>query len=93
VHLDTLRIRAFPFPDSVAQFVARHELVYLVEQNRAAQLRSLLINEFDIDPARVVPILHYDGTPITARFIAREVGDRVRARKVTPMTRDRAAAT
>jgi 2-oxoglutarate ferredoxin oxidoreductase subunit alpha len=52
-----------------------------------------LINEFDIDPARVVPILHYDGTPITARFIAREVGDRVRARKVTPMTRDRAAAT
>ena len=93
VHLDTLRIRAYPFPDSVAQFVARHELVYLVEQNRDAQLRSLLINEFGIDPARIVPILHYDGTPITARFIAREVGDRVRARKVTPMARDRVAAT
>jgi 2-oxoglutarate ferredoxin oxidoreductase subunit alpha len=91
VHLDTLRIRAFPFPDSVAQFIARHELVYLVEQNRDAQLRGMLVNEFGIDPARIVPILHYDGTPITARFIAREIGDRVRARKVTPMTRSAAA--
>jgi 2-oxoglutarate ferredoxin oxidoreductase subunit alpha len=93
VHLDTLRIRAYPFPDSVAQFVARHDVVYLVEQNRDAQLRGLVINEFGIDPAKIVAVLHYDGTPITARFIAREIGDRVRARKVTPMSRDRVAAS
>jgi 2-oxoglutarate ferredoxin oxidoreductase subunit alpha len=69
VQLDTLRIRAFPFPDSVADFIASHERVFVVEQNRDAQLRSMLVNEFGIDPARLVPVLHYDGTPITARFI------------------------
>ena len=41
----------------------------MVEQNRDAQLRTLLVNELEIDPARLVPVLHYDGTPITARFI------------------------
>ncbi len=74
VHLDTLRVRAFPFADSIAQFIAAHERVFVVEQNRDAQLRSMLINEFGIDPARLLPVLHYDGTPITARFIAREIG-------------------
>ena len=73
IHLDTLRVRAFPFADSVAEFVAAHERVFVVEQNRDAQLRSMLVNEFGIDPARLVPVLHYDGTPITARFIAREI--------------------
>jgi 2-oxoglutarate ferredoxin oxidoreductase subunit alpha len=68
--LDTLRVRAFPFADSVAEFIAAHERVFVVEQNRDAQLRSLLVNEFGIDPARLMPVLHYDGTPITARFIA-----------------------
>ncbi|MEO5623858.1 MAG: hypothetical protein ABIO74_00445, partial [Dokdonella sp.] len=47
-----------------------HEHVFVVEQNRDSQLRSMLVNEFGIDPARLIPILHYDGTPITARFIA-----------------------
>ncbi|HQR54374.1 MAG TPA: 2-oxoacid:acceptor oxidoreductase subunit alpha, partial [Burkholderiaceae bacterium] len=68
VQLDHLRVRAFPFPDSVADFIARHETVFVVEQNRDAQLRTLLVNELGIDPARLVPVLHYDGTPITARF-------------------------
>lgn len=78
LHLDTLRLRAFPFPESVRQFVLNHEQVFVIEQNRDAQLRSLLINEFDLDPARIVPILHYDGTPITARFIVRAVRERMR---------------
>ncbi|HEX7111680.1 MAG TPA: 2-oxoacid:acceptor oxidoreductase subunit alpha, partial [Mizugakiibacter sp.] len=80
VQLDTLRVRAFPFPDSVADFIAAHERVFVVEQNRDGQLRSLLVNEFGIDPARLVPILHYDGTPITARFIARAIGEQAGAR-------------
>ncbi|GAA0725002.1 2-oxoacid:acceptor oxidoreductase subunit alpha [Dokdonella soli] len=79
MHLDTLRIRAFPFADSVAGFVAAHERVFVVEQNRDSQLRSMLVNEFGIDPARLVPILHYDGTPITARFIAGAIGAHMRA--------------
>jgi 2-oxoglutarate/2-oxoacid ferredoxin oxidoreductase subunit alpha len=80
--LDTLRIRAFPFPDSVRDFIASHESVFVVEQNRDGQLRSLLVDEFGIDPARLLAVLHYDGTPITARFIANAIGAQLRpARK------------
>ncbi|MCX7043098.1 MAG: 2-oxoacid:acceptor oxidoreductase subunit alpha, partial [Gammaproteobacteria bacterium] len=79
IHIDTLRVRAFPFPDSVAEFIAAHEMVFVVEQNRDAQLRSLLVNEFGIDPAQLTPILHYDGTPITARFIAAAIAQRMPA--------------
>jgi 2-oxoglutarate/2-oxoacid ferredoxin oxidoreductase subunit alpha len=82
LHLDTLRVRAFPFPDSVADFILAHDRVFLVEQNRDAQLRSLVVNEFSIDPARVVPVLHYDGTPITARFIVRRIGEELGALNV-----------
>lgn len=73
-HLDALRVRGFPFCDEVYYFVAAHERVFVVEQNRDAQLRTLLVNEGEIDPGKLVPVLHYDGTPITARFIAREIG-------------------
>jgi 2-oxoglutarate ferredoxin oxidoreductase subunit alpha len=69
IHLDALRLRAFPFPDAVPDFIASHDQVFVVEQNRDAQMRAMLINELDVDPARLVRVLHYDGTPITARFI------------------------
>ena len=68
--LDALRLRAFPFPDSVSEFIYAHDRVFVVEQNRDAQMHALLVNELEIDPARMVKVLHYDGTPITARFIA-----------------------
>ncbi len=84
-HLDMLRVRAFPFHHSVDDFIADHDFVFVVEQNRDGQLRSLVVNECTIDPARLVPILHYDGTPITARFIARAIGERLDALKVTPL--------
>ena len=79
LHVDALRLRAFPFPDSVRDFIYAHDQVFVVEQNRDAQLRSLLINEFDIDPARLIAVLHYDGTPITARFIVRAMRERMSA--------------
>ena len=69
-HVDALRLRAFPFTDSVMDFIANHDRVFVVEQNRDAQMHSLLVNELDVDPARLIRVLHYDGTPITARFIA-----------------------
>jgi 2-oxoglutarate ferredoxin oxidoreductase subunit alpha len=82
--VDRLRIRAFPFHSSVASFVADHDFVYVVEQNRDAQLRSLIVNEIGIDPVRLVPVLHYDGTPITARFIAESIGDHLDQMAVKP---------
>jgi 2-oxoglutarate ferredoxin oxidoreductase subunit alpha len=84
-HLDRLRIRAFPFHSSVASFITDHDFIYVVEQNRDAQLRSLIVNECGIDPVRLVPVLHYDGTPITARFIARSIGEHLDALKITPL--------
>jgi 2-oxoglutarate ferredoxin oxidoreductase subunit alpha len=83
--LDMMRVRAFPFHQDVPDFIADHDFVFVVEQNRDVQLRSLIVNECGIDPMRVVPILHYDGTPITARFIARAIGEHLDARKVTPL--------
>jgi len=78
IALDTLRVRAFPFPDSVRDFIDAHDSVFVVEQNRDAQLRSLLVNEFGIDPAQLIAVLHYDGTPITARFISDAISARLR---------------
>ncbi|MGB8842943.1 MAG: 2-oxoacid:acceptor oxidoreductase subunit alpha [Aliidongia sp.] len=75
VALDLLRVRGFPFGQEVLDFVAAHERVFVVEQNRDGQLRMLLVNEGEIDPAKLVRILHCDGTPITARFISRAIAD------------------
>jgi 2-oxoglutarate ferredoxin oxidoreductase subunit alpha len=91
IALDALRVRAFPFQDSVIDFVNAHEHVFVVEQNRDGQLRTLLIAEGMVDAARVSAILHYDGTPITARFIRREVEERLSAYNVTPIRRTAAA--
>ena len=80
LHLDTMRIRAFPFSDEVVDFITEHDQVFVVEQNRDAQLRSLLVNECAIDPARLISVLHYDGTPVTARFITAAISERLRIR-------------
>jgi 2-oxoglutarate ferredoxin oxidoreductase subunit alpha len=78
IALDTLRLRGFPFPESVRDFIDAHDSVFVVEQNRDGQMRSLLVNEFGIDPARLIAVLHYDGTPITARFIAGAISAHLR---------------
>ncbi len=70
IHLDLLRVRGFPFGDEVAAFIEGHDRVFVVEQNRDGQLRSLLVNELEIDPKRLGKVVHYDGTPISARFIS-----------------------
>jgi 2-oxoglutarate ferredoxin oxidoreductase subunit alpha len=91
IHVDTLRIRAFPFPDSVDRFIAAHDTVFVVEQNRDAQLRTLLVNEQELNPAQLEPVLHYDGTPITARFIADAIAGHVRRRNVQPISQGKVA--
>jgi 2-oxoglutarate/2-oxoacid ferredoxin oxidoreductase subunit alpha len=85
IHLNAMRVRGFPFGDEVVNFVLEHEQVFLVEQNRDAQLRTLLVTETNLDPARIVPVLHYDGTPITARFIIDRIGALLKARNVAPL--------
>ena len=66
-------------------FIEKHDHVFIVEQNRDGQLRGMLINEGNIDPAKMIAVLHYDGTPITARFIAKAIGDHQDHLKVTPL--------
>ena len=83
--LDMLRVRGFPFHQDVVDFIADHDFVFVVEQNRDSQLRTLIVNEGNIDPMRLVPVVHFDGTPITARFIANAIGDHLDALKVTPL--------
>ncbi|MBL8587251.1 MAG: 2-oxoacid:acceptor oxidoreductase subunit alpha [Methylobacteriaceae bacterium] len=77
VDVDVMRVRGFPFCDEVVDFVEAHDRVFVVEQNRDAQLRSLMLIEHGLDPHKLTPVLHYDGSPITARFIARAIGDLV----------------
>ncbi|MCM2295427.1 2-oxoacid:acceptor oxidoreductase subunit alpha [Rhodoferax sp.] len=76
-HVDAMRLCAFPFPDSVREFIAAHDKVFVAEQNRDGQMRTMLINELEVNPAKLVPVLHYDGTPITARFIIKNIHDHV----------------
>ncbi|MEO9191078.1 MAG: 2-oxoacid:acceptor oxidoreductase subunit alpha, partial [Acetobacteraceae bacterium] len=85
VAIDLLRVRGFPVHDDVAEFIDAHDQVFIVEQNRDAQLRTLLINELEIDPARLTRMLHYDGSPITARFIADAIAEATGALKVVPL--------
>jgi 2-oxoglutarate ferredoxin oxidoreductase subunit alpha len=84
VLVDGLRVRGFPFNDDVLDFIAAHETVFVVEQNRDAQLRTLLMVEGGVDPAKLMPVLGYDGSPITARFITDEISNRLRGLTRTP---------
>ncbi len=70
---DAMRLRAYPFGPEVAEFLANHDRILIVEQNRDAQMRTLLMIDFPQEAAKFVSILNYSGSPITARFIAREL--------------------
>jgi len=73
IHADYLRIRAFPFNSEVDEFCAAHQRVYVVEQNRDAQLRALLITESAADEHQLIPVLHYNGMPIPSRCVIEAV--------------------
>ncbi|WIO74947.1 2-oxoacid:acceptor oxidoreductase subunit alpha [Porticoccaceae bacterium LTM1] len=83
--LDALRVRAFPFNHEIEQFIANHEQVFVIEQNRDGQLRSLLINECEINPGKLTPVLHYDGMPISARDIAAAIRAALKIDNVSPI--------
>lgn len=75
IYLDALRIKAVPFNDTVLAFINSHEQVFVIEQNRDAQMRTVLMNELDADPKKLTPILNYDGMPITAHTIMERIGE------------------
>jgi 2-oxoglutarate/2-oxoacid ferredoxin oxidoreductase subunit alpha len=69
VGIDAIRLKAFPFGAEVVDFVKSHRLVFVIEQNRDAQMRSMMILEMETNPAKLIPVLNYDGMPITADTI------------------------
>jgi 2-oxoglutarate ferredoxin oxidoreductase subunit alpha len=77
-NLDYLRIRAFPFHQDVLDFIQGYEQVLVVEQNRDAQLRQLLSVELNLDPANLLPVLSYDGMPVSSDFIVEAVSELIR---------------
>ena len=87
IAVDTLRLRAFPFSKAVWDFLARHDRVLVIEQNRDAQMKSMLCIEGGIDPARLVSVLHYDGMPVTAEFLVEQVRARIGGAEVTELKR------
>ena len=92
IYVNALRIRSFPFQDEIFDFVASHSKVFVVEQNRDAQLKTLLVNDAGINPASLISVLHYDGTPITARYITEEITQVVAALNVRPLVKKDKAA-
>jgi 2-oxoglutarate ferredoxin oxidoreductase subunit alpha len=83
IPIDYMRIKAFPFTKEVEAFMASHEKIFVVEQNRDAQLRSLLTLETDVPKTKLHSILHYNGLPMTSTGIVEtvlaELGDAKRA--------------
>ncbi|MDI1322174.1 MAG: 2-oxoacid:acceptor oxidoreductase subunit alpha [Algoriphagus sp.] len=73
VQLDAIRIKSFPFNDTVEEFIHSHDKVFVVEQNRDAQMKSLLMIELSINPEKLVSVLNYDGLPITADQIVNSI--------------------
>lgn len=69
IELDAIRVRAIPFTKEVEDFIEQHDEVFIIEQNRDAQFRSVLINELDTNPDKLIKILNFDGMPITAQRI------------------------
>ena len=92
IYVNALRVRSFPFQDEIFDFVQSHSKVFVVEQNRDAQLKTLLVNDAGINPASLISVLHYDGTPITARFITQEITQIVSALNVRPIVKKDKAA-
>jgi 2-oxoglutarate ferredoxin oxidoreductase subunit alpha len=80
IDVDYMRIKAFPFGESVRHFLDTHETIFVVEQNRDAQLRSLLAIETGIERDRMTAVLDYGGMPLTAEFVTAEVTRHLEAR-------------
>ena len=73
VVVDALRLKSFPFNKTVEDFINSHDKVFVIEQNRDAQMKSLLMIELQADPKKLISVLNYDGMPITADNILKQI--------------------
>jgi 2-oxoglutarate/2-oxoacid ferredoxin oxidoreductase subunit alpha len=80
VRVNYMRVRSFPFTEDVERFLAAHRVLFVIEQNRDAQFRSLLTLETQVEKAKLRSLLHYSGLPISSSFIVEGVLDEVRPR-------------
>jgi 2-oxoglutarate ferredoxin oxidoreductase subunit alpha len=85
LEIDAICIKAFPFSDEVAAFIDDHQQVFVIEQNRDGQMRSLIINELETNPAKLLPVLNYDGMPLTASFVVEKVSAQIE-NTISPLT-------
>jgi 2-oxoglutarate ferredoxin oxidoreductase subunit alpha len=86
IYMDTCRVRAFPFGDELEQFIAAHDLIFVAEQNRDGQMRSLLINELQIEPGKLISVLYYAGLSISADTITEQISDYYIENKLSRVT-------
>jgi 2-oxoglutarate ferredoxin oxidoreductase subunit alpha len=91
VYIDAMRVRSFPFNDEVEAFIDNHERTFVIEQNRDAQLRTLLMAEFEFGPDKLKSVLCFDGTPISARNIRKQILQQIPGSNVTPLRRETAS--
>lgn len=82
VQVDYMRVCGFPFADEVEAFILAHDEVYVVEQNRDAQLLNLLLTETQVPREKLVPVLHYSGEPLNYKFVYDELMARIKVRKI-----------
>ncbi len=87
IYLDAMRVRSFPFNEEVREFIDRHDKVFVIEQNRDAQLRTLLMAEFEFGRDKLKSVLCFDGTPISARNIRKQILALLPGNNVTPLYR------
>ncbi|MCY4426457.1 MAG: 2-oxoacid:acceptor oxidoreductase subunit alpha [Halieaceae bacterium] len=87
IYIDAMRVRAFPFNHEVEQFIDSHQQTFVIEQNRDSQLRTLLMAEFEFGPDKLKSVLCFDGTPISARNIRKQILLHLPGGNVTPLRR------
>ena len=75
--INDLRLRAFPFASEVLKFIEDHDRIFVVEQNRDAQMKSLLVNELQLEPQKLESVLHFNGDPICARSVLHQIATAV----------------
>ena len=79
--INKIRIRSFPFDKTLEKFISENDHLFILEQNRDAQMKFLISNELEIDINQFVSILNFDGSPLTAKFIVDEFNQKLRTIK------------
>jgi len=82
IHLNYMRVRGFPFSREVEAFIAEHDEVFIVEQNRDAQLLNMLLTETKVAREKLIPVLHYSGEPLNYRFVFNALMNAAKLRRI-----------